>query len=233
MITTKSQFSRGLLELTLSSCRLFGLPDIPAQRIPAAAQELISCISAGSGRPKDQRAAAPGTGRGALEALLQMINVLQVCSARLRQHLCFDGRLYPRNEIPSFFEARFTPGSWNSGMVTVGRHLILLVTLTKGNLAAGNQYVDRFVDAQTFEWQSQDRTTQASKHGQIINGSLPGHDVHLFVRSTKLRGAKAAPFTYCGVVAFQKWTGEKPITVTWKLSNPVPDHLRRLFDIGA
>ena len=95
MITTKSQFSRGLLELTLSSCRLFGLPDIPAQRIPAAAQELISCISAGSGRPKDQRAAAPGTGRGALEALLQMINVLQVCSARLRQHLCFDGRLYP------------------------------------------------------------------------------------------------------------------------------------------
>lgn len=140
---------------------------------------------------------------------------------------------YPRNEIPSFFEARFTPGSWNSGMVTVGQHLILLVTLTKGNLAAGNQYVDRFVDAQTFEWQSQDRTTQDSKHGQIINGSLPGHDVHLFVRSTKLRGAKAAPFTYCGVVAFQKWTGEKPITVTWKLSNPVPDHLRRLFDIGA
>lgn len=116
-------------------------------------------------------------------------------------------------------------------MVTVGQHLILLVTLTKGNLAAGNEYVDHFIDAQTFEWQSQNQTVQSSRHGQIINGSLPGHDVHLFVRPNKLRGAKAAPFTYCGVVAFQKWEGEKPITVTWKLSSPVPDHLRRLFKI--
>lgn len=205
MITTKSQFSRGLLELTLSSCRLFGLPDIPAQRI---AQYLDRAPDDAVETPERQKAEGDS-------------NVLEPWQS------------YPRNEIPSFFEARFTPGSWNSGMVTVGQHLILLVTLTKGNLAAGNQYVDRFVDAQTFEWQSQDRTTQASKHGQIINGSLPGHDVHLFVRSTKLRGAKAAPFTYCGIVAFQKWTGEKPITVTWKLSNPVPDHLRRLFDIGA
>ena|SRR5688572_10870239 len=77
------------------SATLFGLPDIPARRIPAAAQELVSCIAAGPGRPKDQRVAAPATGRGALEALLQMINVLQVCGVRLRQHLCFDGRLYP------------------------------------------------------------------------------------------------------------------------------------------
>ncbi len=103
--------------------------------------------------------------------------------------------------------------------------------MTKGDLAVGNEYVDHFIDAQTFEWQSQNQTVQSSRHGQIINGSLPGHDVHLFVRPNRLRGAKAAPFTYCGVVAFQKWEGEKPITVTWKLSNPVPDHLRRLFKI--
>ena len=68
--------------------------NIPAQRIPAAAQELVSCIDAGPGRPQDQRAAAPTTSRGALEALLQMIHMLRVCGARLRQHLCFDGRHY-------------------------------------------------------------------------------------------------------------------------------------------
>lgn len=138
---------------------------------------------------------------------------------------------YARNEIPPFFKATFNTGSWNSGMVTVGPHLILLVTLAKGDLAVGNEYVDHFIDARTFEWQSQNQTGQSSRHGQIINGSLPDHDVHLFVRPRRLRGAKAAPFIYCGVVAFQKWTGEKPITVTWKLSNPVPDHLRRLFKI--
>jgi hypothetical protein len=79
---------------------LFGLPDIPARRIATAAQELVSCIAAGSSRPKDQRVAAPATGRGALEALLQIINVLQVCSARLREHLCFDGIIAWRAAFP-------------------------------------------------------------------------------------------------------------------------------------
>ncbi len=32
--------------------------------------------------------------------------------------------------------------------------MILLVTLEKGNLAAGNEYADHFIDSTTFQWQS-------------------------------------------------------------------------------
>lgn len=140
---------------------------------------------------------------------------------------------YDRSQIPPLFGGHFNPGNWNSGMVMVGNNLILLVTLTKGNLASGNNYEDHFIDADTFEWQSQNQTSQASKRGRIINGSLPGYAVHLFVRPTKLRSMTAAPFTYCGPLSFESWTGEKPITVTWKLAESVPNHLRRLFKIEA
>lgn len=67
----------------------------------------------------------------------------------------------------------------------------------------------------------------------VINGSLPGYSVHLFIRPTKLRGGGAAPFVYCGVPQFVDWRGEKPITVQWKLETPVPEHLRRLFKVGG
>jgi hypothetical protein len=140
-------------------------------------------------------------------------------------------REYSRSDIARNLGAKFNPGSWNSGIVVVGQDMVLLVTLAKGNLAAGNQYVDHFLDSTTFQWQSQDRTTAASRHGRIINGSLPRHRVHLFVRPSKLRGTGAAPFIYCGVVTFQSWDGEKPITVVWKLPSTVPLHLRRLFKI--
>lgn len=71
--------------------RLLDVPDIPARRKLAAAPKLLSRIAAGLGRPEDQRVAAPATDRGALEALLQIIDVLQVYGACLRQHPCFDG----------------------------------------------------------------------------------------------------------------------------------------------
>ncbi|PZX37977.1 hypothetical protein LY56_03178 [Roseinatronobacter thiooxidans] len=49
---------------------------------------------------------------------------------------------------------------------------------------------------------------------------------HLFVRNGKLRNGKAAPFLYCGRPVFEDWEGKKPITVTWRLLVPVPEHLR-------
>jgi len=51
------------------------------------------------------------------------------------------------------------------------------------------------------------------------------------VRPEKLRGTTAALFLYCGQVDFGAWEGEEPITVTWNLRSPVPDHYRRLLGI--
>ena len=53
-----------------------------------------------------------------------------------------------------------------------------------------------------------------------------GITVHLFVREkSQLPGGGGAPFYYCGPVDFISWIGEKPITVIWRLSNPVPKSL--------
>jgi hypothetical protein len=142
-------------------------------------------------------------------------------------------REYARSDIPRHFGATFNAGSWNSGIVVIGQDMILLVTLKKDDLSAGNDYLDHFIDSTKFQWQTQNRTTRTSRHGQIINGTLPNHRVHLFVRPAKLRGTKGAPFIYCGVVTFKSWQGDEPITVIWNLSSTVPAHLRRLFGVDA
>lgn len=67
----------------------------------------------------------------------------------------------------------------------------------------------------------------------MISGSDTGARVHLFVRSGKLREDKAAPFLYCGQPEFEAWEGEAPITVTWRLRDAVPMHLRKSLGISA
>lgn len=138
---------------------------------------------------------------------------------------------YQREEIPAFFGATFNPGNWNAGIVRLGKDLILLTTLKKGSLAAGNHYEDAFLSDERIQWQSQTQTRRDSQIGRMIAGSEPGSRVHLFVRSSKLRGGKAAPFLYCGNPRFESWEGEAPITVLWQLPNPVPAHLRKSLGI--
>ncbi|MFV1877774.1 hypothetical protein [Nioella sp.] len=56
---------------------------------------------------------------------------------------------------------------------------------------------------------------------------------HLFVRNGKLRNGKASPFLYYGRPVFDRWEGEGPITVTWRLPVSVPEHLRLGLGIAA
>lgn len=140
-------------------------------------------------------------------------------------------REYMREEIPPLFGAMFNPGNWNTGIVPAGKNMILLTTLKKGSMSVGNHYEDRFLSPSRLQWQSQSRTTQASQHGRILSGKLPDHRIHLFVRSEKLRGGKAAPFLYLGVPRFAGWHGEKPITIEWHLPEAVPEHFRKMLRV--
>lgn len=140
-------------------------------------------------------------------------------------------REYMREEIPPLFGLKFSTGSWNQGFVVQGKEAFLLVTLKKDDLMEDHRYEDRFIGPDRFHWQSQNRTTRASFHGRIINGDADGYRLHLFVRMEKKRGQKAAPFTYCGEVAFESWEGDKPISVTWRLEETVPRRLHRTFGI--
>ena len=75
-----------------------------------------------------------------------------------------------------------------------------------------------------FEWQSQNRTRQESKHGQAIrHHEEQGIAVHLFVRPKSKERSKTVPFTYCGDLDFVRWEGENPITVWWKMKEAVPE----------
>jgi len=134
---------------------------------------------------------------------------------------------YMREDIPPLFGLEFNPSRWNQGFVASEDDVCLLVTLEKSGLNKDHRYEDRFLSAQRFAWQSQNRTSQSGKHGQLIRDhESKGVTVHLFVRRVKVLDGKAAPFIYCGQVNFIEWEGEKPISVTWDLHDEVPISLR-------
>ena len=136
-------------------------------------------------------------------------------------------RPYMREQIPKLFGFEFSTAIWNVGFVPVLGHLFLLVTLEKEDQQESFRYEDKFLGPDLFQWQSQNRTSQASKHGVAIKGHKEQKIlVHLFVRRAKKVNSKSSPFIYCGDVQFVEWTGNQPITVQWKLSQPVPNHLR-------
>ena len=143
-------------------------------------------------------------------------------------------REYERPQIPELFGLEFNTGSWNQGFVAKDRDVFLLVTLEKGDLQEGHKYKDRFLAADIFEWQSQNRTRRDSAHGQVLRDhAKQGVAVHLFVRRSKKQSSRPAGFVYCGEVQFVEWEGDEPVTVRWRLAQPLPDRLLRTFKVGA
>ncbi len=137
-------------------------------------------------------------------------------------------KTYHRREMASLFGQEYSR-AWDVGFLSRPPYLILLVTLDKSALPAEHRYQDRFLSANHFQWQSQNRTTQHGKHGQQIqHHGEQGLEVHLFVRkSSKTAAGKAPPFYYCGQLDFDSWQGETPITVAWTLRSSVPEPLLR------
>jgi hypothetical protein len=147
-------------------------------------------------------------------------------------------RRYSREQIPRLFGEEFNPAIWNSGYVAIPtsepKHVCLLVTLNKEDLPPDFQYGDRFLAADQFQWQSQNRTKRASKAGRLISEHAALKvQVHLFVRQEKKRTGMAAPFVYCGPLRFVDWKGEAPITVKWSLETPVPERLAAELGVPA
>lgn len=137
------------------------------------------------------------------------------------------GQSYKRTEIPSLFGLEYREGLWRQvGVVDQDGHLFFFVTLNKDGMEEAYQYRDRFLAPDRFQWQSQNSTSQTTKRGlkykQHVEQDIP---VHLFVRPTAKVAGTAAPFYYCGELEFERWEGEKPITIWWLLKEPLPEHL--------
>ena len=130
---------------------------------------------------------------------------------------------YHREAIPPAFGLPFSQAIWNVGFVVRPPHIFLLVTLNKDDMNSDHRYADQFLSDREFNWQSQNRTTQTSKHGQMIyNHRAIGLHIHLLVRPTKRAGPSVTPFIYCGEVDFVSWEGTAPITVRLRLREAVP-----------
>ena len=142
-------------------------------------------------------------------------------------------KAYSREQIPGLFGLPFVSAVWQQGFVQRDNRLFLLVTLDKSTAADEHKYDDKFLSPSEFRWQSQNRTAQDSSAGRAIREHRErGIEVHLFVRrQSKTKAGKAAPFTYCGMVDFIRWEGDRPITVTWRLSREVPERLRADLDV--
>jgi hypothetical protein len=113
------------------------------------------------------------------------------------------------------------------GIVERENAILLFVTLDKSGKPKEHQYEDGFVSPTEFRWQSQNKTRQDSDLGRrIAVHERLGISVRLFVRGTAKSQGKAELFVYCGLVSFERWTGDKPITVWWELEEVVPQRIR-------
>lgn len=141
-------------------------------------------------------------------------------------------RQYPREAIPTLFGLTFNTSVWNQGFIFKDNRVLLLVTLDKADKAEQHRYEDHFEDPGRFQWQSQNKQHRAGKTEQ----KLPRHKelgipVHLFVRKAPKVDGRAAPFLYCGECEFLSWEGDRPITVHWRLKDPVPERWRAVLSV--
>ena len=140
------------------------------------------------------------------------------------------GRSYMRAEIPPAFGLEFNASRWQQGFVHVPGHIFLLVTLEKQSMPQEHRYGDRFLSRDLFEWKSQNRHTRSSPAAVAMRDHEARNiAVHLLIRKSGKISGRAAPFISCGDVAFVDWEEERPITIRWRLLEPLSDALDNLF----
>ncbi|GGA05063.1 DNA repair helicase [Paenibacillus marchantiophytorum] len=132
---------------------------------------------------------------------------------------------YTRNDLIYLFESPAKEGTWREGVSRVGNHYLLFINLNKGEKVADHlQYHDYFVDQQHFHWQSQNATSHESQRGQeFIHHTSKEIHIHLFVRKFEKMHNEVLPFTYLGEIDYVNSHGDKPMNITWKLHDPIPE----------
>jgi superfamily II DNA or RNA helicase/HKD family nuclease len=118
-----------------------------------------------------------------------------------------------------------------SGLLTNGNDYFLFIDLHKeDNIEEKINYKDKFFDAQYFQWQSPNNTSQNSERVKnIIFNRDRKINLHIFVRKYKKIDGIGQPYIYIGMGDVIEHYGEKPITVKMKLENKMPESLYTEF----
>ncbi len=114
---------------------------------------------------------------------------------------------------------------------------VLFVTLRKSErrYSPSTRYRDYALSSRLFHWESQSTTSANSPTGRRYRQQQQaGTHILLFVReSPTLANGAGAPFTLLGPATFVKARGERPIQITWRLHEPMPESLLEVARLVA
>lgn len=105
---------------------------------------------------------------------------------------------------------------------------LLFVTLDKREgFHEAIAYHDYAISPELFHWQSQNAAGSDTGAGRrYIDSPGNGWTFQLFVRTDKNHAFKA-----CGPVALESWSGDRPLSIVWKLAVPLSAALYREFSV--
>jgi len=103
---------------------------------------------------------------------------------------------------------------------------VFFITLNKSDkdYSPTTMYDDYSINEWLFHWQSQSTTSSDSPTGQrYINHQKLGSQILLFVREGKKDAfGGTAGYTFLGTADYVKHEGSRPMSITWKLHQPIP-----------
>ena len=102
---------------------------------------------------------------------------------------------------------------------------VFFITLNKSekDFSPSTLYEDYAINESLFHWQSQSRTTEKSITGQrYINHRKTGNSIALFAREYRSSNGYTSPFIFLGTGEYVKHSGEKPMSIVWKLKEDMP-----------
>ncbi|GHJ48983.1 helicase [Catellatospora sp. TT07R-123] len=113
----------------------------------------------------------------------------------------------------------------------------LLVTLRKNEKEFSPQtmYRDYALTPELFHWESQNSTSGTSSVGvRYRHHAQLGSHILLFTRESKSTEAgHPEPYVFHGTAQYVDHRGEKPMAVTWRLDEPMPEELFRRAAVAA
>ena len=133
---------------------------------------------------------------------------------------------YSRDQILSAL-GYFKPTTVRQGVFYVKdkKTDVFFVTLNKSDkeFSPTTLYKDYAISDRLFHWESQSTTSADSPTGQRYQHHKErGSNVFLFVREQKKDQYGACPFTFLGPAEFVSTEGSYPMSIIWKLKNPIP-----------
>lgn len=106
---------------------------------------------------------------------------------------------------------------------------LLFINLQKSeeDFSPTTMYEDYAINETLFHWQSQNNTADTSPKGRsYISQANLNKKILLFIRESKndMYG-NTAGYVFVGLGNFMNYEGSKPMSITWKLEEPIPEYL--------